>query len=282
MPMHSHPIDAFGIEEVSLSGIRAEKLEARIKPKVSFPHKHDFFQLMLVTAGAGTHQIDFVEHPVSRGTIFLMKPGQMHSWKMKKGVSGLLVEFHYQSLNAFKESIRLMDDLQHSPDVLKVSPKVFEEALTLALQMLKETQTRKEAQDLALQGLLTIFLIHLMRQYRKTLRQDKLLSTVDKFKELVEKKFRQHHDVSTYAHDLRTSPKALTMQLSRSIGKAPRTIIQERILLEAKRFLAFSQLSIAEIGYELGFEDANYFTRFFRIHEKKSPATFRKESRLSQ
>jgi AraC-like DNA-binding protein len=280
--MHSHPIDAFGIEEVSLSGIRAEKLEARIKPKVAFPHKHDFFQLMLVTGGTGTHQIDFVEHEVSRGTIFLMKPGQMHSWKMKKGVTGILVEFHYQSLNAFKESVRLMEDLQHSPDVLRVSPKVFAEALTLADQMLKETEAKKEAQDLALQGLLTIFLIHLMRQYRKTLRQDKLLSTVDKFKELVEKKFRQHHDVSTYARELRTSPKALTMQLSRSIGKAPRRVIQERILLEAKRFLAFSQLSIAEIGYELGFEDANYFTRFFRIHEKKSPATFRKESRLSR
>jgi AraC family transcriptional activator of pobA len=67
------------------------------------------------------------------------------------------------------------------------------------------------------------------------------------------------------------------MQLSRSIGKPPRTLIQERILLESKRYLAFSSLSIADIGYKLGFEDANYFTRFFRLHEKKTPAQFRKQ-----
>jgi AraC family transcriptional activator of pobA len=51
-------------------------------------------------------------------------------------------------------------------------------------------------------------------------------------------------------------------------------------MMEARRYLAFSNLSIAEIGYELGFQDANYFTRFFRLHEKMTPAAFRKKNSI--
>lgn len=271
-----HSIDSFGILKVSMSQIRVERLEERIKPAVAFPHKHDFYQVMLVTRGTGTHQIDFVHHKVSPGKLYLMKPGQMHSWKLAKNVKGFLVEFNRQSLNAFRDSARLIQSFEQFPDAEELKGNTLSELQTLIGLMAQEFKGQKEMQDLALQGYLNSFLIQLVRNFQHELKAPKTISLIEKFKDLLEKHYRQEHAVEFYAKKLSTSPAALTMQLARSLGKPPRQLIQERILLEAKRFLAFSELSIAQIGYELGFDDANYFTRFFRLHQKISPAAFRK------
>lgn len=266
-----HPIDAFGIQKVSMSGIRVERLEDRLKPGVAFPHKHDFFQIMLVTQGSGEHQIDFKNHKVQVGQIYMMKPGQMHSWDLSRGIKGIIIEFNYQSLHIVK-------DFSLSPDVFLVTDKKkFSELITLCEIMIRESDQKLDRYDECLQGYVTAFLINLMRLTKASPKQAKSLTTIEKFRELLEKNYKSQHSVEFYASKLNTSTKALTMQFSRSIGKPPREIIYDRILLEAKRYLAFSQLTVAEIGYELGFDDANYFGRFFRVHEKKTPAQFRKE-----
>ena len=273
-----HPIDSFGIQKVSLSGIRVERLEDRLKPGVPFPHKHDFFQYLIVTSGSGEHQIDFKKHKVSPGQIYMMNPGQIHSWTMKKGIRGILVEFSYQSIT-HKDSSKLINEVSFMGDLLNVKDKQdFEEVVILCELMLRESELKRELHDLCLQNYVATFLLLLIRLQEKQLTTAKNLTTVEKFRDLLEKNFKSEHAVEFYARKLSTTPRALTMQFSRSIGRPPRELIQERILLEAKRFLAFSELSIAEIGYELGFDDANYFTRFFRIHEKKSPAKFRRDT----
>lgn len=270
-----HSIDSFGILKVSLSDIRIEKLEDRIKPAVPFPHKHDFYQVMVVTNGTGLHRIDFKTHKVNPGQVFLMKPGQMHSWEMKKNVKGLIVEFNQYSLT--REYEFLVNQYELSPDAFQLSKSDFAEVLKVTDLMQQEFTSGKEMHDLCLRGYLSCFLIQLLRSYDQKLKLDKSINVIEKFKDLIEKNFKSNHAVEFYAKELGVSSKALTMQLARSIGKPPRTLIQERILLEAKRYLAFSSLSISEIGYELGFMDANYFTRFFRSHEKMTPAKFRKE-----
>lgn len=92
---------------------------------------------------------------------------------------------------------------------------------------------------------------------------------------LVEENFRAEHEVSFYSRQLKTTSKALTMRMSRALGRSARAVIQDRCLLEAKRLLAYSNLAIAEIGYALGFEDPNYFSRFFRKATGAAPGEFR-------
>lgn len=270
-----HSIDLFGILKVSLSNIRIEKLEDRISPGVPFPHKHDFYQVMIVTSGTGFHRIDFKNHKVSPGAVFLMKPGQMHSWDLKKNVKGYIVEFNQHSLT--KENIFLVNQYELSPDAFLLPKNDYAELIKLTELMIREFKSGKEMHDICLRAYLTSFLISLIRSYDTKVKPDKSINVIEKFKDLIEKNFKTNHGVEFYAKELGVSSKALTMQLARSIGKPPRTLIQERILLEAKRYLAFSSLGISEIGYELGFMDANYFTRFFRSHEKMTPAKFRKE-----
>lgn len=274
-----HSIDSFGILKVSMSNIRVEKLEDRIKPKIAFPHRHDFFQVVLIKSGSGYHKIDFINHKVLPQQIFIMKPGQMHSWDLAKNIKGLIVEFSYQSLDLLKESSKLINILSLSPDSsLFLSKKDFTEAILIAGMMREEFAVKSDLHDLSLQAYLGAFIIHVLRKLQVELNRPKSFSVIENFKILVDSNFRKNHTVEFYARELRISPKTLTMQLSRSAGKSPRQMIQERILLEAKRYLAFSELNISEISYELGFEDANYFSRFFRQHEKKTPLAFRKDS----
>jgi AraC-like DNA-binding protein len=269
---YHHPIDAFGILKVSMSGIRIENLEDRINPLVPFPHKHDFFQIILMTQGSGHHRIDFEKYQIAKNQIFVMKPGQVHSWQLSKNISGLVVEFNRGSVP------ELYEELFYSSDELKPGRESFQVLKTLTDLMKREFLLKRDSSDMALRHYLVNFILELKHQDQKSRKNSPLSGkTLEDFRKLVEENYRVEHRVEFYAKKLRMTPKALTMQITRVLGKSPRLLIQERFLLEAKRLLAFSKLSVAEIGYELGFIDANYFTRFFRQHVKKSPAQFRKE-----
>lgn len=267
---YHHPIDSLGILKVSMSGIRIEKLEDRINPRVPFPHKHDFFQIILITSGSGLHKIDFEKFVLSKNQIFIMKPGQVHSWQLNKNVTGIVIEFNRESVPEFNENI------SYSSDEIKVKAQHFERLRSIAEIMRQEFLEEKELYDVCLRGYLSGFLIQLLREdARASKSSHKAENLIDRFRKLVELHYKNEHRVEFYAKELNTTAKALTMQLSRSLGKSPRQLIQERFLMEAKRLLAFTDLSVAEVGYQLGFLDANYFTRFFKSHEKVTPAKFR-------
>lgn len=280
-----HSIEAFGILKVSISGIRVERIQDRVIPAVPFPHKHDFYQLMLVTHGTGTHQIDFKKYKITNGQLFIMKPGQVHSWSLSKGIKGYIIEFTRESLKieTFGET-DILNQLQFLPDRPIIKNNSFLKTfLTMMEIMFDEFQNKADYHDVCLRNYLSGILVQLIRESSTfKIEHKKTVSSLEYFRQLVESHFRDQHRVEFYAKELNTSPRALTMQVSRAYGKPPRMLIQERFILEAKRYLAFSSLSIAEIGYELGFQDANYFSRFFRLHEKITPGEFRKRLKLKE
>lgn len=259
-----HPIESFGIRQVSMSGIRVEPLEVRVKPSVPFPHRHDFWQIILITDGSGIHQIDFESYKVKPRQVFIIKPGQVHRWNMNSNIKGIIVEFGRTS------------QLLNSPDEAILPQKDFSTLVMLTTIMMSESASKGADADISLRALLTSFLIQLER-HTPQLDKNKSTTILESFRSLVEKNFRKEHRVEFYSDKLGITSKALTMQVSRALGKSPRAIIQERFMMEARRYLAFSSMSISEVGFELGFEDANYFTRFFKSHEKLTPAAFRKK-----
>lgn len=280
-----HSIEAFGILKVSMSGIRIERIQDRVVPAVPFPHKHDFYQLMLVTHGTGTHQIDFKKHKITSEQLFIMKPGQVHSWNLSKGIKGYIIEFTRESLQIepFGKT-DILNQLQFLPDRPTIKNSSFQKTfLTIVEIMFDEFQNKADYHDVCLRNYLSGILVQLIRE-SSTFKIDhkKTVSSLEYFRQLVETHFRDQHRVEFYAKELNTSPRALTMQVSRAYGKPPRMLIQERFILEAKRYLAFSSLSISEIGYELGFQDANYFSRFFRLHEEMTPGEFRKRLKIKE
>jgi AraC-like DNA-binding protein len=95
------------------------------------------------------------------------------------------------------------------------------------------------------------------------------------FLSLVEDNFISNREVLFYSKKLKITPKALTMRVTRALGKSARAVILERCLLEAKRLLGYSNFNISEVGHEVGFEDPNYFVRFFKKATGMNPREFR-------
>lgn len=277
-PRVLHPMDAFGHVRSLVKRIRINRLEDRLDPAVPFPHKHGFYHLLFITSGVGWHDIDFHRYPIAPGSFFLMKPAQVHSWALNPEAEGFIIEFE-DDVFAARDARPMRDFLASSADFYAL-PQDLGAYRDLCEEMLNEYLAAEPFFELALQVNLTKLLIALHR-FQPTPRQkwDEAQNVLHRFKTLVEKCYSEHHDVSYYAGELDMSSKALTMRISRASGQSARSFIQERCLLEAKRLLAYSDLSIAELATACGFDDANYFSRFFKKKTGSSPGDFRSHSR---
>lgn len=275
-----YPIESFGIREISLSGIRVEWLANRLIPNVPFPHKHSFYQIIIIQKGSGTHQIDFTNHKVRKNQVFIMKPGQVHSWNFPQNIEALVIDFSFQSVSEGKENtLERWNEINTLPDALSVEDQdAFNDIKTIADLMFREFQEEDLYFSKSLKNLLSSLMIKLIRvDHRHDYESQKVGSLlVNHFHVLVEEYYKTQHSVKFYAEKLGQPPKTMSMAISRATGSSPHQIIHKRLLLEAKRLLAFSSQSISEVGYDLGFDDYAYFIRFFKKHEKLTPAAFRK------
>lgn len=146
----------------------------------------------------------------------------------------------------------------------------------------KEMQLKDDMQIEMLRTMLKQLVIHCTRLHKeqnKTISFEKgKLDIVRKFNSLVEMYYKTKHGVAEYADLLNKSPKTLCNLFLQYNQKTPLQIIQERILLEARRLLHYTERTIKDITYELGFEDIQTFSRFFKNKEGISPKEFRETS----
>jgi AraC family transcriptional activator of pobA len=106
------------------------------------------------------------------------------------------------------------------------------------------------------------------------------LDLIREFNYLVEVHYKNNHSVGQYAALLNKSPKTLSNLFAQYNQKSPLQIIQDRVLLEAKRMLLYSNKSIKEIAFEIGYEDIQTFSRFFKNKEGTGPKEFREQEKL--
>jgi AraC family transcriptional regulator, transcriptional activator of pobA len=99
---------------------------------------------------------------------------------------------------------------------------------------------------------------------------------VRKFNLLVENHYKTRHDVKFYAEQLHKSPKTLSNAFALYGNKSPLQVIHDRIILEAKRLLNYTDKSAKEVSSDLGFDDAAHFSKFFKNQIEMSPTDFKK------
>lgn len=157
-----------------------------------------------------------------------------------------------------------------------------QQKLQLLLDMfIEEFKTTDHIQNEVLLVLLKRLIIYVTKLARsgyapvKKMQEEKF-HTIRKFNLLVEGNFKSQHAVSFYAQQLCKSPKTLSNLFAAYNHKTPSQVIQERILIEAKRMLSYTDRPVKEITFELGFEDVSYFSNFFKRHIRLSPLDFRK------
>jgi AraC-like DNA-binding protein len=270
--MHS-----LGNVPVSEGEIRVERIENRLKPKVPFPHKHDFYHFVYLEAGSGWHEIDFVRFAVQAPQLYLMKPGEVHSWSLGARTRGFVLEFTKSSFGRSEQSAHLLGGLDRMPSM--VSGGGLAGMATILRLMQEEFLSRRPGYRAALEHLLLALLVRIERvSAAHEPKAAKPSSLTERFRGLVEENFHREHSVEFYADSLGTTVKSLTTQVSRALGKSAGAVVQERCVLEAKRLLAYTERPVAEIGYSLGYEDPNYFARFFKQRAGVTPGKFRRRA----
>jgi AraC family transcriptional regulator, transcriptional activator of pobA len=156
------------------------------------------------------------------------------------------------------------------------------ERMRLLIEMFKEElSTDEESKADMLRMLLVRLIIKLTRFARKQLPQtteidDNKFDLVRQYSLFVERHFRTEHSVQFYADAMNKSAKTLSNVFSKLNKRTPQQIIHERIILEAKRLLFYTDKSSKEIAFELGFEDASHFSRFFKKMTLLSPTEIKK------
>lgn len=156
-------------------------------------------------------------------------------------------------------------------------------------ESLREIQDEMDLADSSTEEMLRIYLKKLIifstRIWKKQNLENKISSNIPldvdlfrNFSQLIEIHYRSKHSVSDYADLLEISPKILTTKFKKLNLENPNEYIKNRIILEAKRLLIYTSLSIKEIAYTLGYDDPAYFNRFFVQRMGQSPLNFRNEN----
>ncbi|MFE2100828.1 helix-turn-helix domain-containing protein [Streptomyces sp. NPDC059468] len=247
-------------------------------------HRIDFHVVMLFTGGPVRHMIDFAEYEASAGDLLWIRPGQVHRFSRTSEYHGTVLTMQPGFLpRATVEATGLYRyDL---PPLLHPDP-----AQRAALQASLD-QLRREYEDTAtlplslhtavLRHTLTAFLLRLAHLAASSAEssQGQADTTFTLFRDAVEQGFATNHSVSAYADALGYSRRTLVRAVGAATGETPKGFIDKRVVLEAKRLLAHTDMPIGRVGAAVGFPDAANFSKFFQLHAGVTPAAFRAELR---
>ncbi|KOT94633.1 MULTISPECIES: helix-turn-helix transcriptional regulator [Streptomyces] len=249
-------------------------------------HRIDFHTVMLFTGGPVRHMIDFAEYEASAGDLLWIRPGQVHRFAPEGEYRGTVLTMQPGFLpRATVEATGLyrydLPPLLH-PDEARLA------GLTAALGQLRReyedaTTLPLSLHTAVLRHTLSAFLLRLAHLAAGSAREGRTDapgdSTFTLFRDAVERGFATNHSVSAYADALGYSRRTLVRAVRAATGETPKGFIDKRVVLEAKRLLAHTDLPIGRVGAAVGFPDAANFSKFFQQHTDQTPAAFRAELR---
>ena len=250
-------------------------------PHVNAPHAHDFYLLLYVTEGTGTHTVDLVTYELRPGSLFFLAPGQVHHWHLAPDTRGLVVFFGADFYLFRYPGSGLYDfpffDSAHPP-VLYLPP-ADADIRPLIERMLAEYEAPQANQAEVFRSYLHLSLELAARHYTAPAVPEIGLAQqqIRQFGALLNEHYRTLRSVRDYAERLHVSPNHLNALCRRVLNKTASNLIHARVITEAQRLLSHSSLGVAQVAYELGFEDASYFGRYFRKYTGRTPEAFRQQ-----
>lgn len=248
-------------------------------------HRHLFYELLWLKSGNSVQLADFTEYIVTANQLLFLPQNVIHQCCDGQSAEGVLL--------LFKEDFFSLDQAAAFRNFLLFNPLVGPLLLTPApadektlrhlfnLLLDDASEPTNFSQNLALQSLLYALLYKVEQIAQHSAGTAKIHSVANldvyfRFSVLLETHFRTHHTVGFYASALHLSPKQLSRNLAiSSRGSTTQQLIHARLIIEAKRLLAYSTHSVKEIAFTIGIEDAAYFSRLFKQKTGISPDAFR-------
>ncbi|KIC95085.1 AraC family transcriptional regulator [Flavihumibacter solisilvae] len=261
-----------GRDELLFNELRGEK-------HIDKPHKHDFFIIILFDRAKGIHTIDFHDYPIENRQVHVLFPGQVHRWDIEPKTIGyqLMIDrvfferfapyFRFSFTNYMNHPVIPL--VNNSFKLLKYEFDAIKDELSTG-NSLKDIISARAAVIAAIVSKEAENLFTDLKVYQSNPR-------LANFKMLIERHFKEEKLVNFYASKLNISANYLNILCRKNLGVSATQLIQQRVLLEAKRLLQSTELSIKEIAFELGFIDHAYFSNFFKTQTRATPTAFREK-----
>lgn len=249
----------------------------------SVPHRHNYYEVFIFEVGGGEHHIDFQTFPIKNHSVHFVSPGQVHYVVRREDSKGFVLLFSRDFYSSHQQQLRQFPFLNNNSKepILNLKSQDFETLSNLVSAIRSEQNSDDMVTNELIKAYLNTFLIHCKRFFNEN--QKQALYSKDslyyKFKQLIEENYLHLHNVSEYANRLNSSEKQLATATKKESGLTPKALIDERIILEAKRLVSYTSYSLQEIAFFLNYTDASHFAKFFRSKTGESPGQYREKGK---
>ncbi|UVL55369.1 helix-turn-helix domain-containing protein [Pseudomonas sp. B21-035] len=243
------------------------------------PHRHaDLCQLLFLYAGQAEIEVEGQVRRLEQAAIQVVPALCVHGFRFSSDVDGYVVTLAAPLVNLLHTQLAgAPAALAQAGTYLAGDDRNYLYSLFSALQ--QEYQRDLPGRDLQLRSLINLLVVWISRQCLQRHGQGLAVARgreyLERFNALVEQQFRQQPSVEGLAHEVGISVAHLNSICRELAGQSALQIIHQRLLLEAKRELIYTSLSIKQLADSLGFADPAYFSRFFRRLTGKAPSDFR-------
>jgi AraC family transcriptional activator of pobA len=239
------------------------------------PHRHArLHQVLLVEKGGGSVTLDGKALLLTQGSLVNVPPDHVHSFRFEKDTRGWVTTLADELMDELLVGVGTQRSEINQATVLQSDAFIAKTVQQIWL----EFSSQEKARALMLRGLSGVLLAWVARQLAASSIGDAQPNDsvlVQRFKALIEQNFASHWTVSQYAEALSISPTHLSRLTRATNGMSALRMIEARLMREARRNLAYTNLSISSIAYTLGFSDPAYFSRVFTKDAGISPKAFR-------
>lgn len=265
-------------------------LYENFKDTLTSIHRTGFYHIIWFQQGNPVHWVDFNPIKIKANSLLFLSKDTVQRFDHTIRFSGKAILFTDNFFSLTEEHTRFLHNSPLFNNLLSISQiklkKKSTQFVSLLQQMTEELQhTKDNAQADILRNLLHNFLLLAERERQEqgftNIKKGADLDYVMLFKDLLEVSYKKQKKVTYYARQIIVTEKRLNQATSKVLGKSPKELIDNRVLLEAKRILAHTNESVKEIAYHLGFEEPTNFIKYFRKHTTLTPTEFREENKLA-
>lgn len=247
------------------------------RPADTAPHSHHYYSLSFLYEGQAQDPVDLTRHTLQSPALFILNVDQVHIHSDLTGCKMISIAFSPEFLYGQERKLRGYTETVFSRTSMALARAELEE-LDRYIQLLLAHDQGAGKDPEVIRCLLNIILIKcagFMKDPDNS--RSRIRHPAHHFQELLKENFRNNHQVKFYAEVLHITPSVLVKNVKNEYHKTPKEMIDDRLMTEAKRLLYWSDLTIREIAWELGFETDSYFNRFFKKFTGKTPKAFQKE-----
>jgi len=251
-------------------------------------HTLSYYDITLITEGDGYFELNTEKEQIKPGSVIFTRPGEIREWDTKHITGGEALIFEEEFLLTFFNDPCFLMKLsyfssQRSSFVLHLPESILDRIHYLLKEIRSEIHIIEEKDMHMLRALLYETLILLNRVYLQYAAPENSIMIqnryINRFITLVNEHYKTSHEVCFYAAELCITPDHLNEVVNAATGITPKRYIQNKLVLEAKRLLHYSNLAVAEIADHLGYESSSYFVRSFRKCTGQTPLNYRKSNR---